>query len=72
LLYLFIGWSLIISHGGTGALGAALKLGKKVVAVPRLVKYQEHIDGHQIQVFNKLEEQQYLKSFTRCRNYTAQ
>jgi UDP-N-acetylglucosamine transferase subunit ALG13 len=52
---------LIISHGGTGALVAALKLGKKVIAVPRLAKYQEHIDDHQIQVCNMLEEQQYLK-----------
>lgn len=52
---------LIISHGGIGALVAALKLGKKVIAVPRLVKYQEHIDDHQIQVCDKLEKQQYLK-----------
>ena len=52
---------LIISHGGTGALVAALKLGKKVIAVPRLVKYQEHIDDHQIQVCDMLEKQQYLK-----------
>jgi UDP-N-acetylglucosamine transferase subunit ALG13 len=52
---------LIISHGGTGALVAALKLGKKVIAVPRLAKYQEHIDDHQIQVCNMLEKQQYLK-----------
>ena len=52
---------LIISHGGTGALVAALKLGKKVIAVPRLVKYQEHIDDHQIQVCDMLEKQQYIK-----------
>jgi len=52
---------LIISHGGTGAIVAALKLGKKVIAVPRLVKYQEHIDDHQIQVCDILEKQEYLK-----------
>jgi len=38
---------LIISHGGTGALIGALKMGKQVIAVPRLVKYDEHIDDHQ-------------------------
>lgn len=29
--------------------------------MPRLVKYQEHIDDHQIQVCDMLEKQQYLK-----------
>ena len=52
---------LIISHGGTGALVNALKLGKKVIAVPRLAKNKEHIDDHQIQVCDMLEKQQYLK-----------
>lgn len=52
---------LIISHGGTGALVKALKLGKRVIAVPRLAKYKEHIDNHQIQVCDILEKQQYLK-----------
>jgi len=51
---------LIISHGGTGALVNALKLGKRVIAVPRLAKYKEHIDDHQIQVCSMLEKQQYL------------
>lgn len=52
---------LIISHGGTGALVNALKLGKKVIAVPRLAKYEEHIDDHQVQICNMLEKMQYLK-----------
>jgi len=51
---------LIISHGGTGTIISALKLGKKVIAVPRLAKYKEHIDNHQIQVCDMLEKQQYL------------
>lgn len=36
--------NIIISHAGTGALIGALKLGKKVIAVPRLAKYGEHMD----------------------------
>ncbi len=46
--------SLIISHGGTGALVNALKLGKKVIAVPRLSFFKEHTDDHQTQVSDML------------------
>lgn len=52
---------LIISHGGTGALIGALKMGKPVLAVPRLAKYGEHIDDHQIQVAELLAAEGYLK-----------
>ncbi|MCG5102606.1 PssE/Cps14G family polysaccharide biosynthesis glycosyltransferase [Oceanobacillus alkalisoli] len=51
---------LIISHGGTGALIGALKLGKQVIAVPRLEKYGEHIDDHQTEVAGMLAEENYL------------
>jgi len=52
---------LIISHGGTGALIGALKMGKQVIAVPRLAKFGEHIDDHQIQVSSVLAEEGYLR-----------
>ena len=52
---------IIVSHGGTGALISALKLGKQVVAVPRLKAYGEHIDDHQLQVSRALEETGYLR-----------
>ncbi|MCD8119223.1 MAG: beta(1,3)galactosyltransferase EpsH, partial [Lachnospiraceae bacterium] len=41
---------IIITHGGTGAIIGAVKKGKKVVAVPRLAKYGEHVDDHQLQL----------------------
>lgn len=53
--------SVIISHGGTGALISALKMGKQLVAVPRLKKYGEHIDDHQLQVCEAMEEEGYLR-----------
>ena len=40
----------VIAHGGTGAIVGALKAGKKVIAVPRLAKYGEHVDDHQEQI----------------------
>lgn len=54
--------SLIISHGGTGALIGASKLGKNIIAVPRLGKYREHTDDHQIQVVNVLEKEGYIRA----------
>lgn len=51
---------IIISHGGTGALVSALKKGKQVIAVPRLEKFGEHIDDHQLQVTSALAAAGYL------------
>ncbi len=51
---------LIISHAGTGALISALKKGKKVISVPRLVRYKEHIDDHQLQISSVLSKEGYL------------
>lgn len=40
----------VICHGGTGAIVSTLKKGKKVLAVPRLSRYHEHVDDHQRQI----------------------
>lgn len=47
---------IIITHGGTGAIIGAVKKGKKVIAVPRLAKYGEHIDDHQLQLIQQFDE----------------
>lgn len=46
---------IVITHGGTGAIIGAVKKGKKVIAVPRLVKYGEHVDDHQIQLIKQFD-----------------
>lgn len=48
--------SIVITHGGTGAIIGAVKKGKKVIAVPRLAKYGEHVDDHQLQLLNQFED----------------
>ena len=53
---------IIITHGGVGSILNALKLKKKVIAVPRLEKYGEHINDHQLQVIKKMTEQGYILS----------
>ena len=41
---------IVITHGGTGTIIKAVKQGKKVLAVPRIAKYGEHVDDHQEQI----------------------
>lgn len=53
---------IVISHGGTGALVGASKLGKNIIAVPRLAKYNEHVDDHQLQVVHVLEKEGYVRA----------
>lgn len=50
----------VITHGGTGAIVGALKQGKKVIAVPRLARYGEHVDNHQIQLLRVFEGMGYI------------
>lgn len=45
---------LIITHGGASAIISSLKLNKKVISVPRLAKYNEHVDDHQKEIVNQL------------------
>jgi UDP-N-acetylglucosamine transferase subunit ALG13 len=46
---------IVITHGGTGAIIGAVKKGKKVIAVPRLAKYGEHVDDHQLQLVKQFD-----------------
>lgn len=46
----------VLTHGGTGVIVNSVKMGKKVVAVPRLAKYNEVVDDHQIQLVKAFEK----------------
>ena len=52
----------VITHGGTGAIVGAVKRGKKVIAVPRLAKYDEHVDDHQLQITQQFSEMNFILS----------
>lgn len=47
----------VISHGGVGSVMRAIKKGKKVIAVPRLKKYGEHVNNHQIEIIETFKRQ---------------
>lgn len=54
---------ILITHGGVGSIMSGLKIGKKVIVVPRLKDYGEHIDNHQLEVTNKLASGGYIYKF---------
>ena len=48
---------ILVSHSGVGTIMTGLKYRRKIIVVPRLSKYGEHIDDHQTQIalsFSKL------------------
>ena len=47
---------IVITHGGTGSIMESVKKGKKVIAIPRRMKYGEHIDDHQLQVVRQFKD----------------
>lgn len=42
--------SVLITHSGVGTIMRGIGAGKPVVVVPRLAKYHEHVDDHQVQI----------------------
>lgn len=52
--------NLVITHGGVGSIIMALEKRKKVIAVPRLHEYGEHVNNHQRQIINVFSEKNYL------------
>lgn len=57
---------IIITHGGTGAIIGAVKKGKKVIAIPRLAKYGEHVDDHQIELISQFKKQNLICGLNDC------
>ena len=42
--------SVLITHSGVGTIMRGIHAGKPVIVVPRLAKYNEHVDDHQVQI----------------------
>lgn len=65
---------LIITHGGVGTIMKALELNKKVIAVNRLKKYNEHVNDHQEQFCMQMNQEGYImwakdeEEFIKCFN----
>lgn len=53
---------ILITHGGAGTMVDAVKRGKKVIAVPRLARYREHVDDHQLELVKRFHEMNLLRA----------
>ena len=51
---------LLITHSGVATIIAGLKLRKPVIVVPRLEKFGEHVDDHQVQIAKSFSEKNLL------------
>ena len=54
----------VICHGGVGSIVTALKQDKKVIAVARQKKYNEHVNDHQVQIVEAFTKQGFIKGIT--------
>ena len=51
---------LVITHSGVATIVSALKYEKPVIVVPRVAKYGEHVDDHQIEIADTFSAQNYI------------
>lgn len=58
----------VIVHGGAGSIFNSLKKGKKILAVPRLSEFNEHINNHQVEICTQLDELEYLLCYKKYDN----
>lgn len=71
---------IIITHAGTGCVVPPLKQGKKVIIFPRLAKYNEHLDDHQLELSNVFvkagyvlcanNKEELINSIEKCSDFT--
>ena len=52
--------SCIITHGGVGSIIGSIEKGKKVIAVPRLKQYGEHVNDHQLDIVESFDKLGYI------------
>ena len=45
----------IVTHSGVNSIISSMKLQKPLIIVPRLHKYGEHVDDHQLEIANLME-----------------
>ena len=51
---------LVITHGGVGSIINSIEKNKKVIAVPRLKEYSEHVNDHQLDIIKSFNEMGYI------------
>lgn len=51
---------LVITHSGVGSIITAIQSRKPVIVYPRLSKYKEHVDDHQLEIAEAFKKKNYV------------
>lgn len=70
---------IVIAHSGVGTIITAINAEKPIIVFPRLAKYKEHVDDHQLDIAKAFETKKYvlccyedddlLEKIEKCRDY---
>lgn len=61
---------LIITHGGVGSIMNGIENNKKLIVVPRLKKYDEHENNHQLEITGEFKKLGYILSANNTKELT--
>lgn len=50
---------ILITHGGIGTITKGLIMKKKIIIVPRMKEFHEHVDNHQIEIGDEFSKMRY-------------
>lgn len=59
---MFESCNFVISHAGMGSIKMAIDSNKKLIAFPRMKKFKEHVNNHQIDTANRFESMNHILS----------
>ena len=51
---------IVIAHSGVGTIITAIHAEKPIIVYPRLTKYKEHVDDHQLDIAKAFETKKYV------------
>lgn len=60
---------ILITHGGVGSIFSGLKNNKKILVMPRLAKYKEQHNDHQLEITEEFTKLGYILSFNDAKSF---
>lgn len=64
--------SIVITHAGVGSILTAMDFDKPILVFPRLKKYGEHVDDHQLQIAQTFMEKKYIMMYSEDKSLIEQ
>ena len=62
---------LVVSHGGVASLAECLQAHKITIAVPRLKRFGEHQNDHQLEIVNKYAAEGHIIAYTHGEDFST-